>query len=125
MAEWRLKEDGKYKTVNGHKWHWCTGKHWAEGKEVHGLYINCHEEGAHDEWQKKSEEAYQKRQAERRSKYQKHTPSNDSSTVVNDDTKKKLALSERLRTAMTTQAGLSNDAFSRIWAECENDSGKD
>ena len=48
-----------------------------------------------------------------------------SETVVNDETKKKLALSEKLRTALTTQAGLSNDAFNRIWAECERESGKE
>lgn len=34
-------------------------------------------------------------------------------------------LSEKLRTALTTQAGLSQEAFSRIWEECDRDSGKE
>ena len=49
----------------------------------------------------------------------------NSKTVVNDETKKKLALREKLRTALTTQAGLSQDAFLRIWEECDRDLGKD
>ena len=46
-----------------------------------------------------------------------------SETVVNYDTKKKLALSEKLRTVLTTQSGLSQEAFSRIWDESSRDSG--
>ena len=124
VKEWRFKLDGKTKFVKGKRWTWCDQEHWANGEKVHGLYVRCHEEGEHDSWKKAADERYAQHKAKRRGQFQKDAPS-DSKTVVNDITKKKLALSEKLRAALTTQARLSQDAFSRIWEECDRESGKD
>ena len=123
VEDWRFKFDGETKTVNEKEWHWCKEKHYANGNEVHGLYVRCHGKGGHEAWQKTMNEQYAQRKAAREAKQGSTT--SDSKTVVNDATKKKLALSERLRTAMTTQAGLSQEAFNRIYAECDGDSAKD
>ena len=49
-------------------------------------------------------------------KTSKDNPSATPSTAPNADAKK-LALSESLRTAMCTQAGLSSDVSDRLWSD--------
>ena len=124
VADWRLKKDGDSKIgPDGNQYHWCTEGHWSGGEKV-DMYAR-HAPNGHSEWRKNIE-------AEKANggKPGTHSQSDKSSsspagseTVVNDDTKKKLALSEKLRTALTTQAGLSQEAFSRIWDESCRDSG--
>lgn len=82
----------------------------------------CHPPGkdAHDKWRKEMD-AERERRGKRN--HNNQAPPAGSETVVNDDTKKKLALSEKLRTALTTQAGLSQEAFTRIWDESCKESG--
>ena len=124
MADWRLKKDGESKIgTDGNQYHWCTEGHWSGGEKV-DMYAR-HAPNGHSEWRKNIE-------AEKANggKPGTHSQSDKSSsspagseTVVNDDTKKKLAFSEKLRTALTTQAGLSQEAFSRIWDKSCRDSG--
>ena len=117
MSAWRLDYQGdKLTRPDGTEYHWCKCDHWSGGEIKNGSY-NRHLPGKHDEWRKGVDE-------QRRTKYEKtNTVSDASTTVVNDATKKKLALSEKLRTALTTQAGLSQEAFTRIWDESCKDSG--
>jgi len=110
--DWMLKKEGAEKVVDGVKYSWCEEDHWHKGVKVNGKY-HAHAHGDHAGWRKKRDEEFAARKK------------TGSETVVNDETKKKLSLSEKLRTAMTTQAGLSNEAFTRIWAECEKDSSKE
>ena len=77
-----------------------------------------HETKDHDTWRKE--------QDERNSRSRSRTPpphSNHSAPAGTDAEKKKLALGERLRTALTTHAGLSSDAYSKIWDDACKDSG--
>lgn len=129
VEEWRFKFDGKAKTVNEREWHWCDQEHWANGEKVHGLYVRCHGPGEHEAFKKEADARYAARTANkgshpsgphRRNQFQKSEPA-----TATNDASKKLVLSEKLRTALTTQAGLSQEAFSRIWEECERDSGKE
>ena len=76
---------------------------------------------AHDKWRKEMDADREKRGL--KTNQSNKAPPAGSETVVNDDTKKKLALSEKLRTALTTQAGLSQEAFTRIWDESCKESG--
>ena len=119
VPDWRLKHDGDSKVGPDGvtTYHWCKDGHWSGGEQVH-MYVT-HAPGKHAEWRKEIDE-----KKERRGQFDKEssTPA-ASETVVNDATKKKLALSEKLRTALTTQAGLSQEAFARIWDESCRDSG--
>ena len=122
---WLVEYAGDTITKNGTEYTFCREEHWLNGEKVQSMY-HTHKKGQHDAWKKASDERYAKRQAARqRSQQGSQQVPPGSETVVNDETKKKLALSEKLRTALTTQAGLSNDAFNRIWAECERESGKE
>ena len=79
-----------------------------------------HTTSGHDAW-RKEHDAKQAAGPNGRRQYQKQAdPQPDAANAA-----KKLALSESLRTAMCTQAGLSTDLFDRLWAEADRDSGKD
>ena len=75
-----------------------------------------HARNGHSEWRKniKAEKANGGKPGIHSKSDKSSSSPAGSETVVNDDTKKKLALSEKLRTAFTTQAGLSQETFSRI-----------
>jgi hypothetical protein len=121
VAEWRLKYDGDTKKdKDGNVYHWCKEEHWSGGVAHNGMYAR-HLPGKHDEWRKEMDEQRRKR----REKFTRDTPPAGSKTVVNDATKKKLALAESLQTALATQAGLSQQAFSNIWTESCKESGND
>ena len=113
---WMITKEGNTKEMYGKTYTWCDEDHWFNGEKVNGIY-HTHTKGDHVAWKKRSDEAYANRK--------KNNQTTGSDTAVNDATKKKLSLSEKLRTAMTTQAGLSQEAFTRIWAECDGDSSKD
>ena len=88
--------------------------------KYNGMYCT-HNTDNHEAWRKHRDEEKKKRQlakvgTESAEEEKAITEKPDAST-------KKLALSEKLRTALTTQAGLSQDAFSRIWEEADRDSG--
>ena len=125
VASWRLVHEGDKKTgPDGKDYYWCKDEHWSGGVAHHGMYCR-HEPGKHAEWRKEMDELQEKNK-KRRSQFDKDTSSSAtdaSKTVVNDATKKKLALSDKLRTVLTTQAGLSQEAFNRIWEESNRDSG--
>lgn len=83
-----------------------------------------HSEAEHDAWRKaideKNAQRYNKGKSDKSS-----TESSDSSaaSAKSDAEKKKLALSESLRTALCTTAGLSSEVADRIWTEACRDSG--
>ena len=117
VKPWRLEFKGPSREVDGKTWHWCTGDHYSGGKVHNGMY-SMHETKDHDTWRKE--------QDERNSRSRSRTPpphSNHSAPAGTDAEKKKLALGERLRTALTTHAGLSSDAYSKIWDDACKDSG--
>ena len=75
----------------------------------------------HDAWRKNHNETKARNSADQ------YKPTNDSGTSDKEPEKneaqpKKLALSERLRTALTTHAGLSSEAYNRIWEAANRDS---
>ena len=118
----RLIKGGPTKTFNGTVMYWCTGDHWSGGKCHNGMYVT-HEPGKHDEWRKAQDERNAKRKARRNAAQTPSGGDGDKSGTPADAAAKKLALSEKLRTALSTHAGLSGEAFSRIWEESCRDSG--
>lgn len=121
VDSWRLVEQkGGCVFHDGRLWSFCKGDHWSGGVKYNGMYCT-HNTDNHEAWRKHRDEEKKKRQlakvgTESAEEEKANTEKPDAST-------KKLALSEKLRTALTTQAGLSQDAFSRIWEEVDRDSG--
>ena len=69
----------------------------------------------HDKWRKEQD----KRNAQKYAGKRTETPS----TPEFEPAAKKLALSDKLRTALTTKAGLSNKMYDSIWNETNGDLG--
>ncbi len=71
-----------------------------------------HDTANHDAWRKSQDKEKKKKQL------LKFAESAEKETAESEEkqaaTTKKLALSDRLRSALTTHVGLSNDAFARI-----------
>ena len=114
VKEWRLKFDGEEKEVDGKTWYWCKSDHYSGGKVHNGMYAT-HKTCDHDKWRKEQDE----RNAQKYSGKRTGTPSASDS----EPAAKKLALSDKLRTALTTKAGLSNEMYDSIWNEANGDSG--
>ena len=123
VAEWRLKYDGdSKKSPDGHMYHWCKEDHWSGGKVHNGMYAR-HEPGKHKEWRAEMDERREKSRKGTASASGADSEPATSSTQAGEATKKKLALAEQLRTALATQAGLSQDAFTKIWDDSCKASG--
>ena len=120
VEAWRLVKTTDTVEVKGTTWHWCTKDHYSGGEVHNGMYAK-HDCAGHDAWRKDIDD--------KRAKNKQGTPvppaaatTPTTPTVPND---KKLALSESLRTALCTQAGMSADAADRLWTEVCRDSGND
>lgn len=116
---------------NGRTYYWCNDGHSFDGTKC-GMYV-YHKPGAeHVAWQKKKTEN-QQRKNERRAKYekdrsagddQKSTPPHPAAAgTAADASTKKLSLSQHLKSALVTHAGLSDDQFQTIWEDACNQSG--
>ena len=116
--------------MQGTTYHWCTGDHWSGGVKHNGMYAN-HPTSEHDNWRIETDAKRETKYGNKRSDTSGPTvlpgttTSSDTPTVVSDASQKKLALSESLRTALCTQAGMSSDLADRIWTEACRDSGND
>ena len=120
VEEWKLKHEGETKHKYGKVYHWCTKDHWSNGIKHNGMY-QLHSTADHDEWRKaKDAEKAAKKQSEAAGS---DVSNNQPNAGTSEAEKKKLALSDKLRAALTTQAGLSQEAFGRIWAESCSESG--
>ena len=113
VKEWRLKFDGDEKEVDGKPWYWFKGNHYSGGKVHSGMYAT-HKTCDHDKWRKEQDKRNTQKYAGKRTE----TPSAPES----EPAAKKLALSDKLRTALTTKAGLSNEMYDSIWNEANGDS---
>ena len=100
--------------MDGKKWHWCKGDFYSGGVKHNGMYATF-KTCEHDTWRKEQDE----RNAQKYSGKHTGTPS----TTNTESTAKKLALSDKLHTALTTKAGLSNEMYDSIWKEANRDSG--
>ena len=102
---------------DGKEWHWCMKDHYHDGAVKNGMYAP-HKTSEHDAWRK----AHDEKQGRKHNSYKKDdaTPS----TAPSADAKK-LALSESLRTALCTQAGLSTQEAARLWNDACKDSGNE
>ena len=126
VKPWRLEHKGDTVTVDGDTWHWCTKDHYSGGNTYNGMYAK-HDNSGHDAWRKEIDD---KREANHRARKGAGGGANTpgapvAPTPANMNPTKKLALSESLRTALCTQAGLSADVADRIWTEACRDSGND
>ena len=81
-----------------------------------------HDNAGHDAWRKNIDDKRDKAKATASTGTSSTTASTTASAKANN---KKLALSESLRTALCTQAGLSANAADRIWKEAYRDSGNE
>ena len=118
----RLVNEGPTKMIDGRKYYWCTKDHYSGGKCINGMYAT-HEPGKHDEWRKELDDKAAIRKAARQGTKPASEGDATKSGATSDAETKKLALSEKLRTALSTHAGLSGEAFSRIWEESCRESG--
>ena len=121
VEPWRLEHKGETTLHEGSTWSWCKGDHWSNMVKHNGMYCK-HDTAGHDAWRKHHDDTKAKSQGDQ------YKPTNDSGTSAKEPEKdeaqpKKLALSERLRTALTTHTGLSSEAYNRIMEEAHRDSG--
>ena len=94
------------------KWHWCKGDHYSGGVKHNGKYAT-HKTCEHDTWRKEQDDRNAEKMAKRLAGKRTGTPS----APKTEPAAKKLALSDKLRTALTTKAGLSNKMYDSIWNE--------
>ena len=119
VRAWRLeKTNGDSFEKEGQTWHWCTKDHWSGGKVHNGMYCH-HATKDHDAWRIEQDKAYASKKTKASTTPAAPTPASNKTEAET----KKLALSDKLRTALTTQAGLSSEAYSKIWDEACKDSG--
>ena len=123
---WRLTkiENGEEhcKIVRGDRtYYWCEDGHSFDKKKC-GMYV-FHKPGAeHIEWQKKKDESKTRKQASS-DQGQKTDAQLKPSAGSTDTSAKRLSLSQHLKSALVTKAGLSDDQFQTIWDDACNQSG--
>lgn len=109
IPEWRTKNTGPMKTVDGQQWAWCP-HHKSEGL-FDGLYMpHPHD---HAKWKEEKNEkikAYKAAKKERRGQRNK----DNSSASANTSAPNKLTLSSNLKSALTTKLGVSDADAARI-----------
>ena len=115
VAAWRLEKKEESLTKDEIEWHWCTKDHYSAGIVHNGMYAR-HKTCDHDTWRADFDAKKAKRNPT------STTPSTTPASAPDASTKK-LALSESLRTALCTQAGLSSDAADRLWSDACKESG--
>ena len=122
VEPWRLEKKGDSITHDGKEHHWCTGDHWSGGEKHNGMYCN-HKTAGHDEWRKHVDDKKANRK-ERRNQHQR----DKGNTVPAKPTESKtqmLALSDSLRAALCTHAGVSDDVYNKVWDAACKDSGNE
>ena len=115
VAAWRLIKGEDAVLKNRTTFHWCTKDHQSDDKKHNGMYCT-HTDAGHDAWRARIDK--------RKENKAKQATGNTGAAVAPDakpasaatDDSKKLALSNSLRTALLTHAGLSNDLYDKIWA---------
>ena len=123
---WRLTkvENGEEhcKVVRGGRtYYWCEDGHSFDGKKC-GMYVS-HKPGAeHIAWQKKKDESKARKRATS-DQGQKTDAQPKPPTGSTDTSAKKLSLSQHLKSALVTKAGLSDDQFQTIWDDACNQLG--
>jgi len=125
VAPWRLEHKGETIKHNGSDWHWCKGDHWSNMVKHNGMYCT-HNTTGHDAWRKQHDE---KKASAENTREPNRTPASNptvdpgtSDKPKSDEAQqKKLALRDKLRTALTSHAGLSSEAYNRIWEEANRD----
>ena len=133
---WRLKKINNGKEfgeicnpmyANDTRQHYfCEDGHYCDGKKV-GMYCT-HKPGArHDEWcaRKLARRGAEK---ERRGKRDRDSPALATqpptpAAPADDANKKRLALSDSIQSALTTQLGMAPDHWKSIWDEAYEESG--
>ena len=100
MPEWKVKFKGKNISQDGRDWVWCS-KH-----KKPGLFNGCYMPAPHDhdEWEKKSKQAYE----ERKAKQDGGSGKSSSNQSKGCGKANKLTLSKNLKSALTTKLGLSD-----------------
>ena len=120
VKEFRLQFKGDSIMVGGQQYFWCVKDHYSGGQKYNGMYC-LHKTDEHDAWRKELDELKHKQRQARGSSAPR--TSTTAPKPDGDAEKKKLALSESLRTALCTQAGLTQDVADRIWNEACKESG--
>ena len=103
VKPWRHVFDEEEKEINGLKWHWCKGDHYSGGVTHDGMYTT-HKTDGHDKWRKEQDEKNAQKYEAQKLKRAGSPPVAGAKPET-----KKLALSDKLHTALTTKAGLSNE----------------
>ena len=136
IHEWRLKKINNGKEFgeitnpdnpsDKRPYYFCEDGHYSDGKKV-GMYC-IHKPGAgHKEWEV-NKLARRKEDKERRGKRDRESPAlatQPPTPVVptNDANKKRLALSDNIQAALTTQLGVDPDHWKSIWDDACAETG--
>ena len=123
VRPFRLEYKGESIEKDGRKYYWCKGDHWHNGEKLNGMYCD-HDTAGHAAWREKID-ALKRKQGKLpggEGNTNNNPPLSDTA-ARSDDNNKKLALSEKLRAALTTHTGLSTEAYNRIYEEACRDSG--
>ena len=106
--------------ITGKKYVWCP-HHTSKDGSVNGCYMKHPHD--HDQWQKKKDErraAWEERRGKRKAG-DSNSPSVDNKRDQGKSSKMKLALNERLATALVTQQHLSQNKADSLFNECYNE----
>ena len=128
VQTWRHKYKGEKVKVNDIIWHFCRKDHWSDCKPHNVMYC-CHTTKEYDEWRRKFDA---KKEALKESgpdieviegpnKRDRDTSTPALKPAPDDDAKKKrLALSDSIQSALTTQMGMTAGHWKSVWEEaCE------
>ena len=117
VKPWRLECKGETYNNGGNTWYWCKGDHYSNAIKYNGMYCT-HRTEDHDAWRKALDEGRGKKNGDKKVSF---VPAvGDTST---EPAQKRLALSEKLCTALITQCSLTPEAYSKIWEDACRDSG--
>ena len=105
LDEWRIKFEGKEKTVDSDMWYWCS-KHVMDGV-YDGMYVK-HSEEKHDEWLERKKGW---------KKGSKDTATSNDAQTTGVDTTPKLTLSNNLKAALVTNFNCSEADANSLWSE--------
>ena len=117
VKPWRLECKGETCINGSNTWFWCKGDHYSNATKYNGMYCT-HKTEDHDAWRKALDDEKAKKNGDKKVSFAPAT-----GEAPTEPAQKRLALSEKLRTALTTQCSLTPEAYSQIWEDACRDSG--
>ena len=127
FQRWRLTKVNNDKEFNmiekeGKTYYWCD-QHKHHESEQWGMYV-FHKPTEHGAWKKKKDEFNARKKGKGKPAEQNSTATPSTAPpAASNASASKLSLAKSLQEALTTNAGLSEDQFNKIWADACSASG--